>query len=266
MEFSRREFLATATIAAGAAASNPGAALAAAPTPALGLIVPPPEPVIPPEGVTLYGNDMRFLVKPLGLKMMTPEGYDSVIDKIVPSAVELAGRGANAICIHGTSLTFYRGAAFNQKLIDDVHKATNLPTTSMSAAVIQGLKVAKAKRVAVATAYNEEVTRRLGVFLGEHGFEVVALKGLGIEAIGDAQKVTPASLQQFCADVFKTAKGADSLLVSCGGLSTLNIIAPLEGSCGVPVVSSTPHSLWSGMRTAGLHVKRPGFGQVIAAG
>lgn len=264
MAFSRREFLATAAVAAGAGAANPAAALAA--TPVLGLIVPPTAPVVPRDGPTLYGNEMRFEVRALGLKLMTPEGYDSVIDKIVPAGIELARAGSQAISINGTSLTFYRGAAFNQKLIDDVRKATGLPTGSMSTAVVDGLKVAKAKRIAVATAYNEEVTRRLGVFLGEHGFEVLALKGLGIEAIGDAAKVSPAALQQFCADVYASAKGADALLVSCGGLPTLDIIAPLERSCGVPVVSSQPHAIWAGMRTVGLHVKKAGYGQVIAAG
>ncbi len=264
MKFSRREFLATAAVAAGAAASNPAAALAAKPV--LGLIVPPAAGLVPPDAPRLYGDEIRFEVRGLALKTMTPEGYDSVIDKIVPASLELAQAGAQGISINGTSLTFYKGAAFNQKLIDDVHKATGLPTTSMSAAVVQGLKVAKAKRIAVATAYNEEVTRRLGVFLGEHGFEVVALKGLGMEIIGEPEAASSAALQQFCAGVFNSAKGADALLVSCGGLPTLDIIAPLEGSCGVPVVSSQPHAIWAGMRTVGLHVRKAGYGQVIAAG
>jgi len=34
----------------------------------------------------------------------------------------------------------------------------------------------------------------------------------------------------------------------------------------VPVVSSTPHALWAGMRLLGLHVKARGFGQLIAKG
>ena len=197
---------------------------------------------------------------------MTPEGYDSVIDKIVPAAREQARAGANAISIFGTSLTFYKGAAFNQKLIDDVRKATDLPTTSMSTGVIEGLKAVKARRVAVATAYNDEVNRRLRIFLDEHGFEVMALKGLGLEAMTDPANVAQSSLQQFSADVFKSATRADALLVSCGGLRTLEIINPLEQICRVPVVSSTPHALWAGMRLLGLHVKAPGYGRLIANG
>ena len=48
---------------------------------------------------------------------MTPEGYDKAVPKILPAAEELAKQGANAISIMGTSLTFYKGAAFNNDLI-----------------------------------------------------------------------------------------------------------------------------------------------------
>ena len=262
MKISRRELL-QAGVGMGITAVS---AVAADTRPLLGLIAPPLNYPVPPEALALYDKQIRFVTYGLGLKTMTPAGYDSVIDKIVPAAIQQAKAGASAISVFGTSLTFYRGAAFNQKLIDDVHKATGLPTTSMSNGIVEGLRAVKARRVAAATAYDDEVNTRLRTFLTESGFEVVALKGLGLESIGDPEKVTQASLQKFSADVFRTARGADALLVSCGGLRTLEIIAPLETTCGVPVVSSTPHALWAGMRVLGLHVKAPGYGRVLAAG
>ena len=234
--------------------------------PLLGIIAPPADYPVPAEGLALYDSSIRFSVYGLGLKTMTPDGYDSVIDKIVPAAIRLAKDGANAIVIFGTSLTFYRGAAFNQKLVDDVRKATGLRTTSMSTAVVDGLREVGARRIAVATAYADEVNGLLTTFLKESGFEVLRLKGLGLERIGEAEKITQAYLRQFSADVFKSAPRADALLVSCGGLRTLELIAPLESDCGVPVVSSTPHALWAGMRVLGLHVKAPQYGRLLARG
>jgi arylmalonate decarboxylase len=258
---SRRELLQTG-LALGLGATR----AAAQPLPLLGLVAPPANYPVPPEGLALYSNALRFTVHGLGLKTMTPAGYDSVIDQIVPAAIGLARQGANAVVVFGTSLTFYRGAAFNQKLIDDVRKATRLNTTSMSTAVVDGLKTVNARRIAVATAYNDEVNRRLGTFLAESGFEVLAMKGLGLEAIGAAEKVTQADLQKFCEGVYRSASRADALLVSCGGLRTLELIAPLEQQCSVPVVSSTPHALWAGMRLLGLRVKAPAYGRVLANG
>jgi len=54
--------------------------------------------------------------------------------------------------------------------------------------------------------------------------------------------------------------------VSCGGLRTLEILAPLEKETSVPVVSSLPHALWAGMRLLDLKVKTPGYGRLLANG
>ena len=261
MTISRRELL-----QAGLALGMGAAAAGAQQKPILGLVAPPANYPVPPEGLALYDRNIRFLVHGLGLKTMTPEGYDSVIDQIVPAARQQAKDGADAIVIFGTSLTFYRGAAFNQQLIDDVHKETGLPTTSMSTAVVDGLQQSGARRIAVATAYADEVNGRLTRFLRESGFEVLALKGLGLELIGAAEKISQSDLRQFCAGVFQSAPNADALLVSCGGLRTLELVAPLEQQCGVPVVSSTPHALWAGMRLLQIGAKVPGYGRLIANG
>lgn len=255
---SRREFLKIAT--AGAACAR--LAMPAASEPALGMIFPPADAQIPPEAHRMYPTGIRFLGKGIGLKAMTPAGYDAVIDKIAPAAELLAKQGANAISIMGTSLTFYKGAAFNQQLQDTVKKATGLPTTTMSNGIVEGLRAAGARRVAVATAYQDEVTDRLKVFLHESGFEVVAAKGLGL--LFDVPKSVQDGLLDFSARVKESAPTADSLLISCGALSTLDIIAPLEKRCKVPVVSSQPYGLWNGVRLLGKSGRVEGFGSVLA--
>ena len=258
MNTSRRDFLKTASAAALAAK------VASASVPTLGMIVPPAPGEIPPEAARMYPTGVRFLVDGLGLPSMTPAGYDSVIDKIVPSALKLQKQGATAISIMGTSLTFYKGAAFNLKLQDSVKKATGLPVTSMSNGILEGLRVAGARRVAVATAYQDEVTARLKVFLEENGFEVVATKGLGI--LLNVPQSAQDGLLEFSAGVKESAPTADSLLISCGALKTLDIIVPLEKRCKVPVVSSQPHGLWNGVRLLGLSGKVKGYGSVLAKG
>ena len=229
----------------------------------LGLIV-PQNPKVPAEALAMYPSGLKFLVEAIGLQTMTPAGYDSVIDRIVPAAQKLAKQGAEAIVLMGTSLSFYRGAAFNKSLADSIHRGTGLPATTMSNGVVEGLRAMAGHRLAVATAYNEEVTGRLKTFLTESGFEVVHAKGLGLERIGDPGKVSQEELQKFTVDVFHTAPKSDALLVSCGGLRTLELIAPLEKQCSVPVVSSTPHALWAGVRLLGLKGTAAGYGLLLS--
>jgi arylmalonate decarboxylase len=258
MTNSRREFLKIAST--GAALAGLGSAA----EPTLGMIFPPANYEVPPEAHRMYPSGIRFLGIGVGLQSMTPAGYDAVIDKIVPTAEKLAKDGANAISIMGTSLTFYKGAKFNQQLQDSVSKATGLRATTMSNGIIEGLRAAGARRVAVATAYNEEVTGRLTAFLEEMGFEVVAAKGLGI--LLNVPQSAQDGLLEFSAGVKESAPKADSLLISCGALKTLDLIVPLEKRCKVPVVSSQPHGLWNGVKLLGLSGRVEGYGSVLSKG
>jgi maleate cis-trans isomerase len=135
----------------------------------------------------------------------------------------------------------------------------------MSNGVIDGLKAVGSHRVAVATAYNDEVNGRLRAFLIEHGFEPQVITGLGIEAVADVDRVTQNDLLEFGARVRESAPDADSLLVSCGGFRTLELIAPLEARTGVPVISSMPHGLWAGARLVGMNGAAPGYGTLLSA-
>src|SRR5690349_12660685 len=213
---SRREFLYTI---AGVALAAP---LASAAEPVIGMILPPANNPVPPEAKLLYPNGVSFLVEGLAFNGMTIESYDEAVPRIVPAALKLKQRGATAISIMGTSLTFYKGAAFNQELIDRVHQATGLPTSSMSSGIVDGLKVAGAKHVAVATAYTDTVNATLERFLTESGFEVSIIKGLNLIRAVDA--VTQPQLFDFSASVFAKAPKADTLLISCGGLKTIDLL------------------------------------------
>lgn len=264
MDVRRREFL--AGCAAAAAVAGFGTSRAADEVPVLGLIFPPSDRGVPEEGVAMYGDTLKFVVNGLGLERMTPEGYDSVIGRVPAAAEELAARGAQAIELTGTSLTFYKGEEFNQRLREAVTSASGLPATTMSNGVIDGLKEVGAKRVAVATAYNDEVNDRLRAFLVEHGLEPLVVTGMGIEAIADVASVTSDDLIDFAVRVHGTAPDADSVLVSCGGFRTLELIAPIEARTGVPVISSMPHGLWAGAKLVGLSGAAPGYGALLSRG
>jgi arylmalonate decarboxylase len=259
----RRDFL-LGCAALAATGLGARAARAADKAPVLGLIFPPADRGVPEEGIAMYGDTLKYVVTGLGVERMTPEGFNAVIDRVPAAAEKLAAAGAEAIELTGTSLTFYQGEAYNQQLRELVTKASGLPATTMSNGVIEGLKAVGAKRVAVATAYADEVNGRLRAFLIEHDLEPLVVTGMGIEAIRGVDSVTQDDLREFAVRVCESAPGADSLLVSCGGFRTLELIAPIEARTGVPVISSMPHGLWAGARLVGLSGASPGYGTLLS--
>jgi len=230
----------------------------------LGLIFPVIDRGVPEEGLTLYGDNIEYVIENLDLKTMTPEGYDAVIADIPRKALRLAERDVEAIMVMGTSLTFYQGREFNERITRTVAEATGLPTSTMSNGIINGLQEVGASNIVCATAYNDEVNSRLVRFLNQHDFNVLNIEGLGIEAVEDIFSVTDPQLIDFCGNVAGKAKAADAILISCGGLITLDILAPVERRTNLPAVSSTPHALYEGAKLLGMDPHVPGYGSLIS--
>jgi len=186
---------------------------------------------------------------------------------MIPVAERLAKSGAKAILLMAPSLSFYQGAAFERMMSVEITKATAVPAITASTAMIQGLTTLHARRVAVATAYTDEINLRLQGYLNECGFEVVILRGMGIERFEERSPITaaatPVQTMDFIARVREDRPEADTLVIAFGPLATHEMILPLEKRCRVPVVSAIPHALQSGMRLLGVDARVPGFGTLL---
>jgi arylmalonate decarboxylase len=133
----------------------------------------------------------------------------------------------------------------------------------MSQAVVDGLRAVGAKNVAVATAYDGEVNRRLKDFLTDEGFLVGAIDGFGITDFGGPARMGEQDIVDLSARVCEQAGEPEGVLISCGGLRTLGVARPFEEQHGVPVVSSTPAAFWAAMRLVGESGKLAGYGRML---
>jgi arylmalonate decarboxylase len=164
----------------------------------------------------------------------------------------------------GTSLTFYRGYEAHRDLLEQLRAATGLPVSTMTEAVVEGLRSVGGGRVAVATAYSDVVNDRLADFLRRSGFEVLAMKGFGLTGFGDAANQSEQEIIDLSGRAITEAKAADAVLISCGGLKTLGCAVPIEERHGIPVVTSTQSAFWKALRLAGASSQIPGRGRMLA--
>lgn len=231
--------------------------------PRIGLLVPPAHGRVPEEATVLYGDRARFVGQGLALEAITPDGFDAVIDSVTEKAKALADAGAQAIALMGTSISFYRGAAFTDDLASALREATGLPATTMSHAVVRGLRATGLQRLAVATAYRDDLNARLASFLQAAGFEVLAIKGLGMTDVIGVGATPPATLIDLGKAVFAEAGSADGVLISCGGLKTLAVVEPLEAVTGAPVVSSPLAALWDVVQLLDIDPAANGCGRLF---
>lgn len=234
------------------------------PHPILGVIVPPADGAIPPELPELYGDRIRFVGRGLAIPRISGAGFDTVIDRLAELSRELADDGAEAIALMGTSLSFYRGSDWTGQVRRTIRDASGLPATTMSDAIIAALQAVHGKRLAVATAYADEMNRRLRDFLEARGFEVASLVALELSTVEQVHAVRPHELEALGERAAQRAPGADALLISCGGLRTLDVTVPLESRLGVPVVSSAVAGAWAAVRLLGDSGHAKGYGRLLA--
>jgi len=228
----------------------------------IGLVVPFAEDRVPPEGHQMYPG-MTFLPRGVGVRSLTPEGYAAAFDAIPAAADDLVRKGVDAVMVIGTSLTFFRGPQAHDRLLEDLRARTGLPVSTMSQAIIDGLREVGARQVAVATAYTDLVNQRLQELLAAAGIETLSLECFNILEFGGPGRKSEADIMALSSDAVAKAPGAEGILISCGGLRTLGVAKPLEERHGLPVVSSTPAAFWAAMRLVGESGRVAGCGRLL---
>lgn len=217
--------------------------------PVLGLVVPPAHGRVPDDAGRIFPSGVRFVAAGLGLTDMVGPGYARALDGLGGAVDRVLAAGAQAVSLMGTSLGFYRGAAAHDALCGRLAAAADgRPTSTMALAVVRALRHVGARRLVVGSAYTGAVARALSDFLTGSGFDVLARRELGITAIDRLGSVHTGTLVALGDRLFGDAPDADALLLSCGGLQTLDAVLELERRWERPVISSSQAGFWDVVR------------------
>lgn len=229
----------------------------------VGLVVPPQEGSVPTDAPLVY-PDVAFDSIGLGLRRMEDDSYREASRRIVQRAGVLAGRGASAIAVMGTSLTFFRGSEGNREVEQAVRASTGLPCVTMSSALAAGLRSVGSRRPVLASAYSAAVHTQLANFLVEEGFDPAIGSRLDIVDLDELAEVSPRDIVDLGIRGWESAEeSGDALVLSCGGFRTRGAMLLLEEALGVPVVSSAVAGLWAAVDAAGLDARVPALGRLL---
>lgn len=147
-----------------------------------------------------------------------------------------------------TSASFIGGLAGELAMRDVMSAAGLVNPITTSGALVAALAALGARRVAIGTPYNVDLTWRLADFLGEAGYEVVGGAFLGLD--GDIARVDSNSVYELARAT--DSPDADVIFLSCTNLRTFDVLAAAERDIGKPVLSANQVSMWAALRAAGL--------------
>lgn len=182
-------------------------------------------------------------------------------DRLEQATSELADGGASVVAFACTTGSLIRGAGFDRQLIARMEQAAPVKATTTATALLAALAALDVTKVAVATPYVDELNDREVVFLEAQGFEVVGLRGLGIDNDPEINRVPYARTRELARAADDPA--AEALFISCTGLPTLALLAELEDELGKPVISSNAVTLWHTLLLAGVTPTGDGGGSLL---
>ncbi len=207
-----------------------------------------------PSGVSIHYTR-------LPVKRPTYEAILHMADHVEEAASLLADAKVDIIAFCCTAGSFIKGKGYDQEIIDRIGRATGLPATTMTTAVVAGLKVLGISKLVMITPYVKRINEIEKAFLESTGFKVLAYRGLGLDDVFKQNEVEPS----YWYDLVKEMKHpeADGYLLSCGGIRAVDIIEQLEAGLGKPVVTSNQALVWHCLRKIGLQEPMKGFGHLL---
>jgi maleate isomerase len=230
----------------------------------IGRISPSPETVGAEEWRRSLPNGVCLVETRTLLHDVTVDGLSETAKQVERAALELASAEVDVILQAGTAIAFFRGFGHDRELCQRIHSVTGIQATTSLTAVVEALRTLEIERPAIATPYLADIDARLVEVLEKSGFEVAAIRGMGLKKSIDMGKVTPEETYRLAREVVRSAPKADGILISCGNLRTFEAIEPLEIDTGLPVTTSNQAGLWQGMRMAGIKDRLTSLGRLLS--
>jgi len=207
-----------------------------------------------PDGVSLH-------ITRIPMKRPTYELILHMADSVEEAASLLADARVDIIAFACTAGSLIGGKGYDQKIVNRIEQATGLPATTITTAVIAGLRALGIKRLILVTPYKEPITQKEKDFLEEEGFQVLSYRGLGLDDTYQQYETDPHRWYELVKEMHQPL--SDGSFISCGGIRAVDIIGQLETELGKPVITSNQALVWHCLRMMGIQKPMEGYGHLL---
>ncbi len=210
---------------------------------------------IVPEGVTMVYTC-------LGIRELVPSEWEAAGPRIGEAAKELARRKVDVIVVGGSPLVIPYGKGRDKRIIDDIQKATGVPTTTDVTAAVDAMNALSIKKVVVVSPMAEDLSTMMKKFLEDSGFKVLNNKCLGLPLL-EAERIPLHVSYKLAKDAFLEAPEADGIYCfGCCNTFAENI-QRLEKEIKKPVVHTIIDIIWKAFSLANLREPIRGYGRLL---
>lgn len=228
----------------------------------IGLILPSTNTVAEQEFFKMAPEGVSAHVTRVKLTATNPEGLAAMALNAKRAVDEMMSCLSDVIVYGCTSGSFLKGAEWEKGFRGELSELAQRPVLTTAYNCSLALEALGKKKIAIATPYIESLNKAAYNYFTELGYDIVSMKGLGIETATDIGKNPPHAIYNLGKSA--VTKDAQLLFLSCTGIRTVEVAAMLERDCGIPVFSSNIANLWAAMRTHGINEKLEGYGSLFS--
>jgi maleate isomerase len=180
----------------------------------------------------IINTDRMYLVE------TTREAETAMLEKYAkPAAKDLGTTNPDLLIFGCSSAGALFGLDYDAAFCKSLGDLAGCPALGVINAADQALAAADARRIALITPYNEDLTAAVANALSANGREVVAAHGMGITVNVELADPLPSDIVEFAKSKLSRVS-FDTLFVSCTNFRALEAKAELEKVFGAKVITS----------------------------
>lgn len=216
---------------------------------------------IRPERFTFHSSRMR-------MKQVRKEELAAMDGESDRCAIELSDAKVDVLGYACLVAIMAMGLGYHRKSEQRLRQATadndaNAPVITSAGALIEGLKVMGAKRIAIVAPYMKPLTELVVNYIREEGFEVVDWRALEIPDNLQVARHDPANLPAIVAGM--NLEGVDVIVLSaCVQMQSLPVVAKVEAQTGKPVLTAAIATTYAMLKALDLEPIVPGAGALLS--
>ena len=232
----------------------------------IGLIVPstnttaePDFNMAAPPSVSIHSQRMW-----LDSAALSEAGMDSMNADVEHAVRYLKTSKVDYIVYACTTGSFYLGPGHDRELIQSITNQADVPATATAYAAVEALNSIGAKKISVATPYNQWQNDQLRTYFEGTGFTVLNVDSESSSSDHGAQghcDLTPESILKFAPTVCSLE--ADALFCACTAWRSMEVVAELERIIQKPVITSNQATVWKAFEALGIKETEPGYGSLL---
>ncbi len=249
----------------------------------IGFISPPNLSIDPTEFLRVAPDGfqtVQTVIQVPGFKL-TAEKLGEGVKQLEGCCLALKQCGVDVIAQSGTPFAFLNGSFHSTKnACDQLEKACGVPVVMMGVSVANALRRRNYGSTAVAcTYYSDDLAARYSKFLEDAGIKVCGMENWVCQKIFPNQEeidrlLTPrlghraAMLGRVYRAASMAARNhpeAECIVVSGGGVCTIDILEALEEDIGKPVICSLAAQFWDIFVSLDTHPRLTGWGSLLGS-